>query len=151
MLLQFPDILAAGAVLWVLQAWSIVSTGWALSLFILWVAKDLALYPLVRGALVPRGTESDPLVGARGVAQEALAPRGQVRIGSEIWQAETRRPGGTIAPGTPVTVRATRGLTLIVEPEDEPLPRAGSVRGSGARDEGANGRGTPEAPGPRTW
>ena len=117
-LLQLPDTLAAGAGLWFLQAWAVLSVGWAVSLFVLWVAKDLALYPVVRGVLVPRGTESNPLVGARAVTQEALAPRGLVRLGSEIWQAESWSPGRTIAPGTPVVVRATRGLTLIVEPTD---------------------------------
>lgn len=121
--LQLPDILIAGVVLWLLQASSLLSAGWAATLFVLWVAKDLALYPLVRGALVPRGTESNPLVGTRGVVQEALAPRGQVRIGSEIWQAESQRPAQAIPVGTSVVVRAMRGLTAIVEPVGEPSNR----------------------------
>ena len=117
-LLQLPDILAAAVVLWLLQRWGMLSTGWAVSLLILWVAKDFALYPVVRGVLVPRGTESDPLIGSRGVALESLAPRGQIRLDGEIWHAESRIPGQAIAPGTPVVVRSTRGLTLIVEPAE---------------------------------
>lgn len=115
-LLQIPDILAAGVVLYLLHAWGIVGRGWAVGLFALWVVKDIAMYPLLRGVLVPRGTEQDPVVGASGLAQEPLAPRGQVRVRGEYWQAESRRPGEAIPAGTSVVVVGRRGITVLVEP-----------------------------------
>lgn len=115
-LLQLPDILAAGVVLWLLVRADWLSAGWGLGLFLLWVAKDLACYPLVRGALGAGRTPSHPLLGARGRVQEPLAPRGLVRIGGELWRAEPAGGAARIEAGTLVTVRGVRGLTLSVEP-----------------------------------
>lgn len=54
------------------------------------------------------------LVGLRGVALDALAPDGQVKVNGEIWRAHC---DVGCAAGTPVLVRAVDGLTLEVEPE----------------------------------
>ncbi len=43
--------------------------------------------------------------------------RGYVCLGKEIWQAEGLHPQEESGSGTPVVVRGTRGLTLLVEPE----------------------------------
>jgi membrane-bound serine protease (ClpP class) len=55
----------------------------------------------------------DALVGAVGVAQEQLAPRGQILVHGELWLAES--PEDPIAPGETVRVRAVDGLKLLVE------------------------------------
>jgi membrane protein implicated in regulation of membrane protease activity len=110
LVLQLPGWVAVAAALIVLH-WL---TGWpawivpaGLGLF---VAKDLVMYRLVRDTLrsAPPG-----LVGVRGRAVEALAPRGWVRVAGELWRAETTGPA--IAAGEEVVVREVRGLTLRVE------------------------------------
>jgi membrane protein implicated in regulation of membrane protease activity len=39
-------------------------------------------------------------------------------LGGELWSAESRRSHEVIGPGSTVIVRASRGLTLLVEAED---------------------------------
>jgi membrane-bound serine protease (ClpP class) len=55
----------------------------------------------------------EALVGSVGVAQEPLAPRGQILVHGELWLAES--PEDPIAPGEDVRVRAVDGLRLLVE------------------------------------
>lgn len=55
----------------------------------------------------------DALVGSRAVVITALAPRGQVRLQGEIWEAESPVQ---VDPGREVVVRGVRGLALDVEP-----------------------------------
>jgi membrane-bound serine protease (ClpP class) len=57
-------------------------------------------------------TGPDALVGTLGIAQESLAPRGQILVHGELWLAESPQP---VQPGETVKVRAVRGLTLLVE------------------------------------
>jgi len=54
----------------------------------------------------------DALVGAMGVAQQALAPEGQILVHGELWLAESPLP---VAAGETVRVRAVSGLKLLVE------------------------------------
>ena len=80
------------------------------------VVKDLLLYPWLRHAY--EHVAADPgeeLVGRRGVAVEAVAPEGWVRVHAELWRAESG--GEPIPAGAPVRVRALRGHVLVVEPE----------------------------------
>ncbi len=53
------------------------------------------------------------LVGRHAVVVTVLAPRGQVRVQGEIWEAESPVH---VEPGREVVVRAVRGLVLHVEP-----------------------------------
>lgn len=55
----------------------------------------------------------DALVGQRAVVVTVLAPRGQVRVQGEIWEALSPVP---VEPGLGVVVRAVNGLLLDVEP-----------------------------------
>lgn len=102
---------------WIAVTGALAVLGWlfALPLWILmlgvavFVAKDLAMYPLVRDTLRP----PSGLAGARGRAVERLAPAGYVKIAGELWRAEAA--DGEIPAGTDVVVREVRGLTLRVE------------------------------------
>ncbi|MBB6142424.1 membrane-bound serine protease (ClpP class) [Silvibacterium bohemicum] len=71
---------------------------------------------LVRIAMLARKnkvmTGAGALVGTLGIAQETLAPRGQILIHGELWQAESPE---SIPAGEMVKVRAVSGLTLMVD------------------------------------
>jgi len=116
-LLQLPDIVLAGLVLIVLHRWAALSAEWAIGVFVVWVAKDIAMYPLVRAAFAPSRTGPEAFIGARGIAEDALAPVGYVKFEGELWRAESLRPHQAIPAGTPVIVRSVQGLTFLVEPE----------------------------------
>ena len=55
----------------------------------------------------------EALVGAEAIAQQSIAPRGQVLVHGELWMAESPSP---VAAGDTVRVRGVQGLTLLVEP-----------------------------------
>jgi membrane-bound serine protease (ClpP class) len=80
------------------------------------VAFGLITVFLVRIAIRARQnkvlTGPQALLGATGIAQQALAPRGQVLVHGELWQAESN---ALINPGDAVRVRAVDGLMLLVE------------------------------------
>ncbi|HYN63268.1 MAG TPA: NfeD family protein, partial [Candidatus Limnocylindrales bacterium] len=66
------------------------------------------------------------LVGAGGVAQTLIAPKGIAFAGGEAWSA--RSAGPEITPGSPLHIVGVDGLELIVEPgepvaADSPTPR----------------------------
>jgi membrane-bound serine protease (ClpP class) len=58
----------------------------------------------------------EALVGAVGIAQQTIAPQGQILVHGELWQAQSATP---VAAGDQVRVRAVQGLTLLVEPVPE--------------------------------
>jgi len=83
------------------------------------VAKDFALYPWMKRAYEPVGSDpGEHLVGRRGVATSAVGHEGWVRIDAELWRAETG--DGVIPSGTPIRVRALDGHVLVVERDREP-------------------------------
>jgi len=122
-LLQIPDIVLAGLILWLLHQWAGLPIGWAIGLFVVWVVKDLAMYPFLREAFAPASTGPEGLIGTRAIVTTPLAPAGQVRLGSELWSAEALNHQERLGSGAAVTVRAIRGLTLLVEPEESSGPR----------------------------
>jgi len=117
-LLQIPDIVLAGLILWLLHEWTGLPTEWGFGLFIMWIVKDLAMYPFLRNAFAPASTGPEGLIGTRAMVTIPLAPAGQVRLGSELWSAEALNHHERLASGTAVIVRAVRGLTLLVEAEE---------------------------------
>ncbi len=79
----------------------------------LWVVKDLLLYPFVGFAYEgskPSGPES--MVGAVGTATEDFSSGGFVKIGPELWRAESAAP---VRAGGIVRVTGCDGMTLRVE------------------------------------
>ena len=56
-------------------------------------------------------TGAEAMVGQIGEAATPLAPRGQIRVRGEIWQAQSADP---VPVGTAVEVVHMRGLTLEV-------------------------------------
>jgi membrane-bound serine protease (ClpP class) len=80
------------------------------------VAFGLITVFLVRIAIRARQnkvlTGPQALLGATGIAQQSLTPRGQILVHGELWQAESN---ALISAGDPVRVCAVNGLTLLVE------------------------------------
>ncbi len=92
--------------------------------FLLWVAKDAALYPFLKRGYEPvhrHGAEE--LVGREAVARSELAPSGQVRVGGEVWTAESE-DGSSIPAQAIVRVTGSRGFTLRVRRDDAPPARS---------------------------
>ena len=118
--LQIPDLVVVGGVLFALTRWTQLSEREATLLFGLWLLKDLALYPVLRIAYEKAGTGgAQALVGALGTAQDPLDPDGWVRIGAELWRArlvpgDATTPPPSVPAGEVVRVVAVRGLTLEV-------------------------------------
>jgi len=133
LLLQLPDIILAGVILFVLHRWAGLPYGWAVGAFVVWIVKDIAMYPLVRSAFGPARTGAEAFIGARGVVTDALAPLGYVRLNGELWRAESLPPKQAIPVGAPVVVRAVQGLTFLVE-ADTPADRRQKESGSHSQD-----------------
>ena len=116
---QVPGWVLAGAAGWWLHTSLDVPVWAAAGILVAWVVKDMALYPLLRTAYeVNEAPPVERLIGARGVPIEPLAPSGYVRIGNELWRAETAG-SARIEPGAPVEVIGARGLVLSVRPAAE--------------------------------
>jgi membrane protein implicated in regulation of membrane protease activity len=115
-LLQVPGwvlVTFCALALWAFE----LTAGWlAAAIVTVWLIKDLALYPVVRRAFAPAEAAADRIVGQTATAVEAVAPRGYVRLGGELWRAELADRAAPIEAGERVVVRRAEGLTLIVEP-----------------------------------
>jgi membrane-bound serine protease (ClpP class) len=95
-----------------------------------------ALLAMRRQPVIPRPILA--LVGAGGVAQTLIAPKGIAYAGGEAWSA--RSTGPEITPGSAVRVVGVEGLELIVEPRAE-SPEGESPAGdapAGDVQDGAN-------------
>jgi membrane protein implicated in regulation of membrane protease activity len=80
-----------------------------------WLAKDLALYPMLARAYAARAhSTAGRLLDRRGTVTEALASStGWIRVDGELWQA---RSTATLEVGRSVRVVGADGMTLLVEP-----------------------------------
>lgn len=119
LVLQIPGWILAAVGLALLKQWIDFPLWAALGILLLWVIKDMVLYPFVRRAYEPSGkTGVEQLIGAEGIAAEELAPSGYIRVGRELWRAEALGTDTPIAPGSRVRVQGVRGLTLLIQPEE---------------------------------
>jgi membrane protein implicated in regulation of membrane protease activity len=125
LLLQVPGWILGAVVLVAVWNWAGLPAWIAVLVFILLVAKDFAIYPFVRSSFrVNHRTGMGQLIGARGTTREGLNPNGYVRVGGELWRAETEPGLPAVPAGGTVRVRKTRGLTLIVSAEETvPAPK----------------------------
>jgi membrane-bound ClpP family serine protease len=114
-LFQIPGGAAVAGLAWAAHQW-LGLDGWlAAGAVALWLAKDAALFPFVRHAYaVEARPAAASLLGAEGVAQDALAPEGFVRVGAELWRARLVPGEEPIPAGARVRVVDMEGLTLRV-------------------------------------
>jgi membrane protein implicated in regulation of membrane protease activity len=118
LMFQIPGCtLAAGVLYALVRFWGLAPRTAAL-LFALWIAKELALYPLLRSAYAGTHRDvTDRMIGSSASVCVALDPQGYVRLGAELWRAEVAPGHAPVAPGARVRVDAVHGLTLHVTPE----------------------------------
>lgn len=118
LLFQIPQWMVLAVFLWLLVILTPVPLWAAQGFFLIWILKDMVLYPTVRRAYeTDARTGADRLVGATGMTQEPLDPEGFIRINGELWRARVEPADQTVDRNSRVKVRATRGLVLLVEPE----------------------------------
>jgi membrane protein implicated in regulation of membrane protease activity len=121
-LIQIPGLAAVILIMLLLGRWVHFPAWIFWSLIGLWVFKDLLMFPLLKNAYDwDRAGESNPLVGATGVARDRLAPSGYVQVRGELWRSEVADGGPPVEPGNTVRVLDVQGLTLLVKAE---LPEA---------------------------
>lgn len=121
MIFQLPGMFVTGIVLGALVRWDQLTEPLAWGLFAMWVAKDLAFFPVTRVAYDNHSSQLGPdaLVGSVATTQSELVPGevGYVRVGPERWQALLVAGASAIGAGTQVRIVELNGLTLRVEPE----------------------------------
>lgn len=115
-LFQLPGLALVAALLYLATTYEWISPRTAWAAFFLWLAKDIALYPILRRAYRPdpKGPE-DALVGRIVVAEDALDPEGRVKLGSESWRARITPSDRVIAAASRARIVGMEGLCLIVE------------------------------------
>jgi len=119
-LIQLPAIAVVVLFIFLLRQWINMPPWLAWSLIIFWVAKDIVLYPFVWRAY-EWGSKKDenPMHGLSGTARDRLDPSGFIFIRGERWKARVIERNTVIEKGETVRVKGARGLTLLVEKENE--------------------------------
>ncbi len=113
-LFQIPDLGALVAILLLLKWWLGLSPQLAWGLTVLWLLKEIALFPFLWPACEPYPESGSHLIGAAGIAEERLAPTGYVRVEGELWRAKAMEEEAPIDKGEQITVQGVSGLTLLV-------------------------------------
>lgn len=113
-LLQVPGLLFLGSLLWIAWDRDWLGSGMVALILLLWLVKDVLLYPLYRPALRgPAPSGGSALVGMQARVRRRLAPVGQVTLFGEVWRARSG-DDTPIDVGERVSVIAADGLTLTV-------------------------------------
>ena len=117
-LLQIPGWVVLGGLLGAAHFWLGLSALAAVVVFAFWLAKDAALYPILRPHYVFREHDvHQNLLGEHAVAQETLSPRGYVKVRGELWRGELATKDAPVPAGDTVIVESVDGLTLGVRPK----------------------------------
>lgn len=121
--LQIPALALIVISLIVIQQWVELPAWFTWGLIIIWIIKDVALFPLTwRAYDWDHAGEANSMIGRQGIVQEQLSPIGSVRVHGELWRARQIEEGPPIDKGEVVQVREIRGLTLFVEQVTEKHP-----------------------------
>jgi membrane-bound ClpP family serine protease len=134
LLLQIPGTAALAVILGLVGRGYGISPGLIVLIVVLWVLKDLAVFPFVwKSYDAERPGISGVITGVEGTVVERLSPAGRIRVRGENWKAE--RIGGeeAIEKGAPVRVVGRSGLTLLVEPAGNEKPHRPARRPDGGK------------------
>jgi membrane protein implicated in regulation of membrane protease activity len=119
-LLQVPFTLLLVLGLIMVRRWMDLPVWFICGVIVLWVLKDVALFPLLWRAYDPDSPgPTSSMEGKPGMAVEYLNPSGYVEVRGELWKAEVTGGRHPIRPGTRIRVCGIRGLTLLVQPDSE--------------------------------
>ena len=119
LLFEIPQWFLLALILWVLVETTHIPVWAVQGFFVVWVLKDIAIFPLVRNAYANDAkTGIEELIGVKATTQDRLDPEGFVRIHGVLWKARAEPADQPINRDTVVTVCAARGLTLIVQAEN---------------------------------
>lgn len=119
-LFQLPGLAVVVVILLFLQRSEVLERWILWTAAVVWVVKDILLYPFVwRAYHWNRPGDANPMIGARAVARERLDPSGHVDVRGEIWRAEVTGGGRPVEKGEAVRIQGLHGLILFVTPEDE--------------------------------
>lgn len=105
-------------VLWLLPRFGINIPLWALVVMVIALGVyGYVGYRLGRSALERKPMmASEAMLGSQCTVMTPLAPRGYVKVGSEMWRASSR--GLVIEKGQEVVIVGIEDLTLLVAPLD---------------------------------
>lgn len=118
-LYQLPGIVLVAGLTMAATRWFSLPWWTCVVAVVLWVAKDAALYPMLKSSYRTGGpTGPAALIGSVGTVRDALDPIGLIKVGPELWKAKSSSPA---AVGESVRVVGCSGMTLLVEaPAPEP-------------------------------
>ena len=102
------------------QRWVDLPAWFIYGLIVFWIAKDVILFPFTwRAYDQDRNRAVNSMVGARGITKDRLAPSGYIQVHGELWRAEVMGNALPVERGETVRVQGIRGLTLLVQHDDE--------------------------------
>lgn len=112
------EAVLAGVVLWLLPRFGINIPLWALVFMMIALgAYSCAAYRFGKKALEKKPMmASEAMIGSKCTVMTPLAPRGYVKVGSELWQASSL--GSAIDKGQEVVIVGIEEMTLLVAPLD---------------------------------
>jgi len=117
-LLQLPIIILLIILLIFSYGSDIISSTVMWIILVLWIIKDLVLYPFLWKAYDTRYQQRHTIiVGLSGTVNDRLDPESYIVVKGEFWHARTDRESGVIEKGEKVKISGMNGLTLIVEPD----------------------------------
>jgi len=117
-LLTIPGTVVFILVLTIVRNWVPIPFWLCVSLILLWIAKEVILFPFVWRAYDHAQPEVfHPMIGLRGITKERLAPAGYILVQGELWKAEKMLGQPPIEKNKWVRVKKLEGLKLFVIPE----------------------------------
>jgi len=117
-LLTLPGTIVLILVLFVVRNWVPIPIWLWVTLILLWIAKEVILFPFVwRAYDHTRSEVSHSMIGKRGITKERLAPTGYILVKGELWKAEKTVNEPPIEKNIWVRVKKIDGLKLFVVPE----------------------------------
>lgn len=133
-LLQMPMLLLVIVGLFLAQRYLGLPAWAAWGGSVVWLAKDMLLFPLVRRAYDDRNpNNAHSMSGVQGRAVEMLNNSGLVLVRGVLWRAEVAGGRRPIYKDELVRVQGSRGLVLLVQSDDlEDIRGGGAEGGSGA-------------------
>jgi membrane-bound serine protease (ClpP class) len=105
--------------------WVLISLALIVGLLVLLMAREVHMSHHGKRYVSP--LETAALVGATAEVSTRLAPKGEVLVGGESWQADLK-DGGTAEPGELLRVVAVDGLRMIVEPLSNKKPSTKNLK-----------------------